>query len=115
MLLGRPRQWLAILLAIHSSKLKTNPLENSARHRLKLGVKQTRASMRGMLAPLSTHEEAALRKIGFGNSDPLAPAHLRRLLHLELVEWAGHTWRLTHVGRRRYESLVVEVVRPSVA
>ena len=25
--------------------------------------------MRGMLAPLSTHEEATLRKIGFGSSD----------------------------------------------
>ena len=71
--------------------------------------------MRGMLAPLSTHEEGALRKIGFGSEDPLEPAHVRRLLQLELVEWAGHTWRLTPVGRRRYETLVTDVVRPSAA
>lgn len=71
--------------------------------------------MRGMLAPLSPHEEGALRKIGFGSEDRLEPAHARRLLQLELVEWAGHTWRLTPVGRRRYETLVNEVVRPSAA
>ena len=71
--------------------------------------------MRGMLAPLSTHEEGALRKIGFGSEDPLESAHVRRLLQLELVEWAGHTWRLTPVGRRRYETLVTDVVRPSAA
>ena len=65
--------------------------------------------MRGMLAPLSTHEEATLRKIGFGSADPLEPAHVRRLLQLELIEWAGHRWRLTVVGRQRYESLVIDV------
>jgi hypothetical protein len=65
--------------------------------------------MRGMLAPLSTHEEATLRKIGFGNSELLEPAHVRRLLQLELIEWAGHRWRLTAVGRRRYESLVTDM------
>ena len=65
--------------------------------------------MRGMLAPLSTHEEATLRKIGFGSADPLEPAHVRRLLQLELIEWAGHRWRLTIVGRQRNESLVIEV------
>jgi hypothetical protein len=71
--------------------------------------------MRGMLAPLSAHEEAALRKIASGDADPLAPAHLRRLLHLGLIEWAGYTWRLTPVGRRRYETLVIEGLRPSAA
>jgi hypothetical protein len=65
--------------------------------------------MRGMLAPLSTHEEATLRKIGFGSADPLEPAHVRRLLQLELIEWAGHRWRLTVVGRQRYEGLVIDV------
>jgi hypothetical protein len=56
--------------------------------------------MRGMLAPLSTHEEATLRKIGFGSSE---------LLQLELIEWAGHHWRLTIVGRERYGNLVIDV------
>ena len=65
--------------------------------------------MRGMLAPLSTHEEATLRKIGFGSADLLEPAHVRRLLQLELIEWAGHRWRLTVVGRQRYEGLVIDV------
>jgi hypothetical protein len=71
--------------------------------------------MRGMLAPLSAHEEAALRKVGFGSGDSVEPVHLRRLLQLELVEWTGHAWRLTPVGRRRYETLVNEVVRPTAA
>jgi hypothetical protein len=62
-----------------------------------------------MLAPLSTHEEATLRKVGFGSADSLDPAHVRRLLQLELIEWAGHCWRLTAVGRQRYESLVTDV------
>ena len=65
--------------------------------------------MRGLLAPLSTHEETTLRKIGFGSADPLDPAHVRRLLQLELIEWTGHRWRLTAVGRRRYESLVSDM------
>ena len=65
--------------------------------------------MRGMLAPLSTHEEATLRKVGFCSSELLEPAHVRRLLQLELIEWAGHRWRLTIVGRQRYESLVIDV------
>ena len=41
--------------------------------------------MRGMLARLSTHEEAALRKIGFGSDDLLKPTHVRRLLDLLLI------------------------------
>ena len=65
--------------------------------------------MRSLLAPLSTHEETTLRKIGFGSADLFDPAHVRRLLQLELIEWAGHRWRLTAVGRRRYESLVTDM------
>ena len=64
--------------------------------------------MRGMLAPLSTHEETALRKIGFGSSDWFEPAHVRRLLQLELIEWADRRWRLTVVGRQRYETHVID-------
>ena len=71
--------------------------------------------MRSMLSPLSPHEEAALRKIGFGGSDPLEPSHIRRLLQLELVEWGGHAWHLTPVGRERYEAVVNEVMQTSAA
>jgi hypothetical protein len=71
--------------------------------------------MRSLLAPLSTHEETTLRKIGFGSADPFDPAHVRRLLQLELIEWAGHRWRLTGVGRQRYESLVNDVCQRPAA
>ena len=64
--------------------------------------------MRGLEALLSRHEEAALRKIGFGLIDPLSPEHVRRLLKLELIEWHGGHWNLTRVGRQRYETLVVD-------
>jgi hypothetical protein len=65
--------------------------------------------MRGMLAPLTRREEAALRKIGFGSGDPLEPAHVRRLLQLELIAWNGWRWSLTETGRRRYEAIVSDV------
>ena len=71
--------------------------------------------MRGMLAPLSTHEETALCKIGFGIAEPLEHAHVRRLLQLALIEWDGHSWRLTAVGRQRYERLVTESGQPPAA
>ena len=63
--------------------------------------------MRGLEALLSRHEEAALRKIGFGLIDPLAPEHVRRLFQLELIEWHSGHWHLTSLGRQRYETLVV--------
>ena len=62
--------------------------------------------MRGMLAPLSLHEEIALSKVGSGNSGPLAPEHIRRLLQLELIEWTGRRWALTETGQRRYGVVV---------
>lgn len=74
-----------------------------------------RGHMRGLLAPLSTHEEAALRKVGFGSADSLEPAHVRRLLQLELIERVGCAWRLTPLGRRRYDALVCETVQTSAA
>jgi len=58
-----------------------------------------------MLAPLSTHEEAALRKIGFGSDDPLEPSHVRHLLQLELIAWHGGRWKVTELGRRRFDTL----------
>ena len=71
--------------------------------------------MKGMLASLSPHEETALRKIGFGSADSLAPQHIRRLLQLQLIEWNGWHWQLTSVGRQRYDSLVTDTARPSAA
>jgi len=61
--------------------------------------------MKGMLAPLSPHEETALRKIAVGSDDPLDPAHVRRLHQLGLVENDGGTWRLTALGARRHALL----------
>lgn len=69
--------------------------------------------MKGILAPLSTHEEAALRKVGFGSDDELAPAHVRRLLNLQLIGRAGDTWQLTPIGRQRYGTLVIDTGRPA--
>ncbi len=60
---------------------------------------------KSMRAPLSPHEETALRKVGFGSGDQLELAHVRRLLHLDLIEWNGRQWSLTEAGRRRYSSV----------
>lgn len=64
--------------------------------------------MKAMQALLSSHEEAALRKIGLGSIDILEPAHVRRLVQLELIEWHGGRWHLTAIGRQRYDALVVD-------
>jgi hypothetical protein len=71
--------------------------------------------MRGKVAPLSPHEEVTLRKIGLGCSDPLEPSHIRRLLQLELIEWNSRSWRLTAVGRERYQALVADAARNTAA
>jgi len=62
--------------------------------------------MKGILAPLSPHEETALRKIAVGSDNPVDPAHARRLHQLELVEKDGNSWRLTAMGRRRHDLLM---------
>lgn len=61
-----------------------------------------------MFAPLSVKEETTFRRIGFGIEGELDLALVRRLLHLELIEWSGTNWRLTSLGRSRYELLVRE-------
>jgi hypothetical protein len=58
-----------------------------------------------MLAPLSPHEETALRKIGFASGDSLAIDHVRRLAKLELIQWDGSRWNLTELGWRRFDNL----------
>ena len=62
--------------------------------------------MKGIRAPLSPHEETALRKIAVGSVDSVDPAHARRLQQLELVEQDGNSWRLTATGRRRHDLLM---------
>jgi hypothetical protein len=63
--------------------------------------------MRGILAPLSPHEEITLRRValGFGLRDRLPEQHIRRLEQLALVEEAGGALRLTELGLQRYASL----------
>jgi hypothetical protein len=62
--------------------------------------------MRGMLAPLSPHEETALRKIAAGSADPIDPVHVRRLRDLGLVDEVGTSCHLTPLGARRHAQLV---------
>ena len=63
--------------------------------------------MRGILAPLSPHEEITLRRValGFGRRDYLPLQHVRRLEQLALIEEADGTFRLTELGLQRYASL----------
>ena len=63
--------------------------------------------MRGILAPLSPHEEITLRRValGFGQRAQLSPAHIQRLEQLALVEEADGILRLTELGLQRYAAL----------
>jgi hypothetical protein len=63
--------------------------------------------MRGILAPLSPHEEITLRRValGFGRRDHLPLQHIERLQQLALVEEADGGLRLTELGLQRYASL----------
>ena len=63
--------------------------------------------MRGILAPLSPHEEITLRRValGFGAPDRLPEQHVQRLETLGLVEQADGVLRLTELGLQRYATL----------
>jgi hypothetical protein len=63
--------------------------------------------MRGILAPLSPHEEITLRRValGFGARDRLPAPHVERLVNLALVEEVDGALRLTELGLQRYASL----------
>jgi hypothetical protein len=63
--------------------------------------------MRGILAPLSPHEEITLRRValGFGRRDHLPLQHIQRLEQLALIEEAEGVLRLTELGLQRYASL----------
>ena len=67
--------------------------------------------MKAMLAQLSPNEENSLRRIGADGVAVLDPRHGRRLVHLELIEWRDRGWRLTDVGRRRYDALLAPSLR----
>ncbi|CAN5886683.1 hypothetical protein BH11PSE3_BH11PSE3_04390 [soil metagenome] len=63
--------------------------------------------MRGMLAPLSPHEEITLRRIalGFGERDRLSPRYIERLEQLQLIEEVEGVLQPTEVGLQRYAKL----------
>ena len=62
---------------------------------------------RSLDAPLSPHEEAALRRVanGITKVKHLAPGHVRRLKHLALVEEDGRRLKLTAIGLQRFAAL----------
>jgi hypothetical protein len=61
---------------------------------------------RGLLAPLSPHEQTALRRVADGISKPkhLRAASVVRLKMLALVEEHEGSIRLTPLGTRRYRA-----------
>jgi hypothetical protein len=62
---------------------------------------------RGLLAPLSPHEEVTLRRVALGIALPadLPAKDIERLKALILVEEHGIGLRLTSVGKKRYLAL----------
>jgi hypothetical protein len=63
--------------------------------------------MRGLLAPLSSNEEVTLRRVAMESTSThkLAAEHLKRLEQLKLIEAAMRGYRLTPLGRHRYNAL----------
>jgi CheY-like chemotaxis protein len=60
--------------------------------------------VRAILIPLSTAEEIALRRIHLGSAE-ISPALIVRLKELALIERATGGWRLTPLGKSRYNEL----------
>ena len=62
---------------------------------------------RGLLAPLSPHEEIALRRVAHGIVDPktLQASHILRLKSLALIKDSKGTLRVTPLGQRRLDAL----------
>lgn len=62
---------------------------------------------RGLSAPLSPHEEIALRRIAIQQSGAAEPddRHVTRLVALELVAQEGVSLNLTPLGKRRLDTL----------
>lgn len=55
--------------------------------------------------PLSPSEEATLRRIALDAVVAHPAEHIRRLASLKLIEANGQTWKLTPLGRQRYDVL----------
>ncbi len=74
---------------------------------------------RSLNAPLSLHEEVALRRValGVGPRDILSARAIARLKSLELIEVSESGVRLTPIGEQRYSALpgVSPVANSSVA
>jgi hypothetical protein len=62
---------------------------------------------RGLLAPLSPHDEVTLRRVALGIANPadLPAKDTERLKALLLIEEHGGGLRLTPVGKKRYLAL----------
>ena len=62
--------------------------------------------MTNLLAPLHREEEITLRRVALSiGGERLAPARIRRLLYLGLIEQYRDLWRLTPLGRKRHALL----------
>jgi hypothetical protein len=63
--------------------------------------------MKGLLAPLSSNEEITLRRLAIGSTSQhkLPAEHLKRLERLKLIEVSRSGYRLTPLGRQRYDAL----------
>jgi hypothetical protein len=76
-------------------------------------LKRTNADLRfgvpdrGLLAPLSPHEEVTLRRVALGIANPtdLPTRDVERLKSLFLIEECGAGLRLTPTGKKRYLAL----------
>jgi hypothetical protein len=62
---------------------------------------------RGLLAPLSPHEEVTLRRVALGIANPsdLPARDVERLKSLLLIEEFSAGLRLTPIGKKRYLAL----------
>jgi len=63
--------------------------------------------MKDLLAPLSSNEEITLRRVAMGplSQHKLPTEHLKRLEQLKLIEARRGGYRLTPLGRHRYDAL----------
>jgi hypothetical protein len=61
--------------------------------------------MLGFQATLSPSEEVTLRRTALDAVASQSPEHIRRLASLKLIEADGRTWRLTPLGRQRYDAM----------
>ena len=63
--------------------------------------------MKDFLAPLGSNEQITLRRLAMGSTSQhkLPAEHLKRLERLKLIEVSRSGYRLTPLGRQRYNAL----------